>query len=61
MPLMAQKYVKIKTDNSGTVTKFNYYDKDDKILHTEVTDRAPSLYENGTTLEVKKTAGKKDW
>jgi hypothetical protein len=53
--------VKIKTDNSGTVTKFNYYDKDDKILHTEVTDRAPSLYENGTTLEVKKTAGKKDW
>jgi hypothetical protein len=53
--------VKIKTDNSGTVTKFNYYDKDDKILHTEVTDRAPSLYENGTTLEVKKTVGKKDW
>lgn len=49
---------KIVTDNTGSYTKFEYYDSSGNLLHTEETDRVPSIYENkGTTVIEKNSAG----
>ena len=46
---------KITADNTGAKTKFNYYDKEGNLVHTETTNRAPSKY-SSTTTEVEKDA-----
>lgn len=51
---------KIVANNSGTNTHFEYYDKGGKLLYTEKTTRATSIYENGTNLSVEKNA-KGEW
>ena len=43
---------KIVADNTGTKTKFNYYDVAGNLVHTETTSRAPSKYAStATTIE----------
>ena len=41
-----KEITRIDADNSGTNTKFKYYDKDGNLLHTEETTRASNIYEN---------------
>lgn len=48
---------KITADNTGTKTKFNYYDKEGNLVHTETTNRAPSNYSSTATEVEKDTAG----
>ena len=56
---------KITADNTGTKTKFNYYDEDGTLLHTETTSRAPSLYANkkddGTNNELIEKNAAGEW
>ena len=47
---------KVVADNSGTNTKFKYYDKDGSLLHTEQTNRASTIYENGKNVLVEKNS-----
>ena len=47
---------KITVDNTGAKTKFNYYDVDGTLIHTEVTNRAPAIYANKGTNTVEKNA-----
>ena len=50
---------KVTADNTGKNTKFNYYDSEDNLLHTEQTSRSVDIYENGNTEVVQKnSAGK---
>lgn len=46
---------KITADNTGVKTKFNYYDKQGNLVHTETTSRAPAKY-SSTSTEVEKDA-----
>ena len=42
---------KIEADNTGTKTKFKYYDVNNNLLYTETTSRSPDIYANpGTTV-----------
>jgi len=43
-------------DNTGTNTAFKYYDKEGTLVHTEQTDRAVTLYANGSNEKVEKNA-----
>jgi hypothetical protein len=50
---------KVTADNTGKNTKFNYYDSEGNLLHTEQTSRSVDIYENGNTEVVQKnSAGK---
>ena len=50
---------KVTADNTGKNTKFNYYDSEGNLLHTEQTSRSVDIYENGDTEVVQKnSAGK---
>jgi len=45
---------KIEADNTGSKTKFNYYDVDGNLVHTETTSRSPTIYANGSLEKVEK-------
>ena len=45
---------KIEADNTGSKTKFNYYDVDGNLVHTETTSRSPTIYANGSNEKVEK-------
>ena len=49
------KINKITADNTGAKTKFNYYDAQGNLIHTETTSRASSKY-SSTATEVEKDA-----
>jgi hypothetical protein len=49
------KINKITADNTGAKTKFNYYDAQGSLIHTETTSRASSKY-SSTATEVEKDA-----
>ena len=48
---------KIVADNTGAKTKFNYYDAQGNLVHTETTSRAPSKYSSSSTEIEKDAAG----
>lgn len=48
---------KIVADNTGAKTKFNYYDSQGNLVHTETTSRAPSKYSSSSTEIEKDAAG----
>lgn len=48
---------KIVADNTGTKTKFKYYDAAGNLVHTETTSRAPSIYASTATTVEKDSEG----
>jgi GH24 family phage-related lysozyme (muramidase) len=47
---------RIDADNSGANTAFKYYDAAGNLVHTEQTNRASNIYQNGNTLRVSKNS-----
>ena len=54
--LAVNEITKVIADNTGTNTAFKYYDKKGTLIHTEQTDRAVTLYANGSNEKVEKNA-----
>ena len=54
--LSVKEITKVIADNTGTNTAFKYYDKEGTLVHTEQTDRAVTLYANGSNEKVEKNA-----